>query len=150
MTILNTKLTLNDPTFTVSIQDSSEELIDQLEAHPLELVEIGATVAQHTADPFEDWDVQPCWEIPLTFTCGTARHTEALEIDNALEAAIIESITPNSTITCKAEKSPGLYGKTWVSVTIQIPSEMSLVATGGTFTLTNGVGAGNGEGVNIT
>lgn len=149
MTLLNTELTLDNPTFKVSIQNPAEELIDQLENNRLHLVSIGETVAQHAVDPFEDWDTLPSWEIPFTFTCGTASHTESLEISAPLEVAIIESITPDSTIICKAEKTPGLYGKTWVDVTIQIVGTMHLTATGDTFTLANGEGAGSGKGVSI-
>lgn len=149
MTLLNTELTLNNPTLKVSIQNPTEELIDQLENNPLKLANIGETVAQHAVDPFEDWDVQPSWEIPLTFTCGTASHTEPIEISAPLEVAIIESITPDSTIVCNAEKSPGLYGKTWVDVTIQVIGTVHLTAVGDTFTLANGEGAGNGKGVSI-
>lgn len=75
MTLLNTELTLNNPTFKVSIQNPTEELIDQLENSPLQLASIGETVAQHAVDPFEDWDTLPSWEIPLTFTSGTASQT---------------------------------------------------------------------------
>ena len=149
MTLLNTELTLNNPTLKVSIQNPTEELIDQLENNPLKLANIGETVAQHAVDPFEDWDVQPSWEIPLTFTCGTASHTEPIEISAPLEVAIIESITPDSTIVCNAEKSPGLYGKTWVDVTIQVIGTVHLTAVGDTFTLANGEDAGNGKGVSI-
>lgn len=149
MTLLNTELTLNNPTFKVSIQNPTEELIDQLENSPLQLASIGETVAQHTVDPFEDWDTLPSWEIPFTFTSGTASHTESLEISAPLEVAIIESITPDSTITCKAEKSPGLYGKTWVDITIQVIGTVHLTAVADTFTLANGEGIGNSEGVSI-
>ena len=149
MTLLNTDLTLNNPTFEVSIQNPTEELIDQLENNPLKLTNIGETVAQHTVDPFEDWDVQPSWEIPLTFTCGTARHTAPLEISTPLEVASTESITPYSIIICDVEKTPGLYGKTWVDITIQIIGTVSLTAIGDTFTLANGEGAGNGKGMSI-
>ena len=149
MTLLNTDLTLNNPTFKVSVQNPTEELIDQLENHPLQLASIGETVAQHAVDPFEDWDTLPSWEIPLTFTSDTASHTESLEISAPLEVAIIESITPDSTITCKAEKSPGLYGKIWVDITIQVIGAVHLTAVGDTFTIANGEGAGNGKGVSI-
>lgn len=149
MTLFNTELTLNNPTLKVSIQNPTEELIDQLENNPLKLANIGETVAQHAVDPFEDWDVQPSWEIPLTFTCGTASHTEPLEISTPLEVAIIESITPDSTTICKAEKTPGLYGKTWVDVTVQVIGTVHLTAVGDTFTLANGEGIGNSEGVSI-
>lgn len=147
MTLLNTELTLNNPTFKVSIQNPTEELINQLENSPLQLASIGETVAQHTVDPFEDWDTMPSWEIPLTFTCGTASHTESLEISAPLEVAIIESITPDSTIICKAEKTPGLYGKTWVDITIQVIGAVHLAAVSDTFTLANGEGIGNSEGM---
>lgn len=150
MTLLNTELTLNNPTLKVSIQNPTEELIDQLENHPLQLASIGETIAQHTVDPFEDWDVQPSWEIPLTFTCGTASHTESLEISAPLEVAIIESITPDSTIICKAEKTPGLYSKTWVDVTIQVIGTVHLTAVADTFTLANGEDIGNGKGMSIS
>lgn len=149
MTLLNTELTLDNPTFKVSIQNPTEELIDQLENSPLQLASIGETVAQHTVDPFEDWDTTPSWEIPLTFTSGTASQTESIEISAPLEVAIIESITPDSTIICKAEKTPGLYSKTWVDITIQVIGTMRLTATGDTFTLTNGEGAGDGKGMSI-
>ena len=149
MTLFNTELTLNNPTFKVSVQNPTEELIDQLENNPLQLASIGETIAQHTVDPFEDWDTLPSWEIPLTFTSGTASHTESLEISAPLEVAIIESITPDSTIICKAEKTPGLYGKTWVDITTQIIGTVHLTATGDTFTLANGEGIGNSEGVSI-
>lgn len=149
MTLLNTELTLDNPTFKVSIQNPTEELIDQLENNPIQLVSIGETVAQHAVDPFEDWDTLPSWEIPFTFTCGAASHTESLEISAPLEVAIIESITPDSTIICKAEKTPGLYGKTWVDITIQVIGTMHLAASGDTFTLAKGEGIGNSEGVSI-
>lgn len=149
MTLLNTELVLNSPTFKVSIQNPTEEFIDQLENNPLQLASIGETIAQHAVDPFEDWDTLPSWEIPFTFTCGTASHTESLEISAPLEVAIIESITPDSTIICKAEKTPGLYGKTWVDITIQVIGTMHLAASGDTFTLANGEGIGNSEGVSI-
>lgn len=149
MTLFNTELTLNNPALNVSIQNPTEELIDQLENHPLQLASIRETVAQHAVDPFEDWDVQPSWEIPLTFTCGTASHTESLEISAPLEVAIIESITPDSIIVCNAEKTPGLYGKTWVDITIQVIGTVHLTAVGDTFTLANGEGTGNGKGVSI-
>ena len=149
MTLLNTELTLNNPTLKVSIQNPTEELIDQLENNPLKLANIGETVAQHAVDPFEDWDTLPSWEIPFTFTCGTASHTESLEISAPLEVAIIESITPDSIIICNAEKTPGLYGKTWVDITIQIIGTVSLTAIGDTFTLAIGEGIGNSEGVSI-
>jgi hypothetical protein len=150
MSLLNTELTLNNPTFKVSIQNPTEELIDQLENSPLQLASIGETVAQHTVDPFEDWDTLPSWEIPLTFISGTASHTESLEISAPLEVAIIESITPDSTIICKAEKTPGLYGKTWVDITIQIVGAVPLTAIGDTFTLANGEDVGNGKSVSIS
>lgn len=149
MTLLNTELTLNNPTLKVSIQNPTKELIDQLENNPLKLASIGETVAQHTVDPFEDWATLPSWEIPFTFTSGTASHTESLEISAPLEVAIIESITPDSTITCKAEKSSGLYGKTWVDITIQVIGTVHLTAVADTFTLANGEGIGNSEGVSI-
>lgn len=150
MTLLNTDLTLNNPTFKVSVQNPTEELIDQLENHPLQLASIGETVAQHTVDPFEDWYTLPSWEIPLTFTSGTASHTESLEISAPLEVAIIESITPDSTIICKAEKTPGLYSKTWVDVTIQVICTVHLTAVADTFTLANGEGIGNSEGMSMS
>lgn len=149
MTLLNTELTLDNPTFKVSIQNPAEELIDQLENNPLQLVSIGETVAQHAVDPFEDWYTLPSWEIPFTFTCGTASHTESLEISAPLEVAIIESITPDSTIICKTEKTPGLYSKIWVDITLQVIGTMHLAASGDTFTLANGEGIGNSEGVSI-
>lgn len=149
MTLFNTELTLNNPTFKVSIQNPTEELIDQLENNPLQLASIGETVAQHAVDPFEDWDTQPSWEIPFTFTCGTASNTESFEISAPLEVAIIESITPDSTIICNAEKTPGLYSKTWVDVTIQVIGTMHLTAVADTFTLANGEGIGNSEGMSI-
>ena len=141
MTLLNTELTLNNPTFKVSIQNPTEELINQLENNPLKLANIGETVAR---------DTLPSWEIPFTFTSGTASHTESLEISAPLEVAIIESITPDSTIICNAEKTPGLYGKTWVDITIQIVGAVPLTAIGDTFTLANGEGIGNGEGMSIS
>lgn len=150
MTLFNTELTLNNPTFKVSIQNPTEELIDQLENNPLQLASIGETVAQHAVDPFEDWDTLPSWEIPFTFTSGTASHTESLEISAPLEVAIIESITPDSTITCKAEKSPGLYGKIWVDITIQVIGAVHLTAVADTFTLANGEDIGNSEGMSIS
>ena len=150
MTLFNTELTLNNPTFKVSVQNPTKELINQLENHPLQLASIGETVAQHTVDPFEDWDTLPSWEIPFTFTSGTASHTESIEISAPLEVAIIESLTPDSTITCKAEKSPGLYGKTWVDITIQVIGTVHLTAVADTFTLANGEGIGNGKGVSIS
>lgn len=150
MTLLNTELTLNNPTLKVSIQNPTEELIDQLGNNPLKLANIGKTVAQHAVDPFEDWDVQPSWEIPLTFTCGTASHTESFEISAPLEVAIIESIAPGDTIICKAEKTPGLYSKTWVNVTIQVIGTVHLTAVADTFTLANGEGIGNSEGMSIS
>lgn len=150
MTLFNTELTLNNPTFKVSVQNPTKELINQLENHPLQLASIGETVAQHTVDPFEDWDTLPSWEIPFTFTSGTASHTESIEISAPLEVAIIESLTPDSTITCKAEKSPGLYGKTWVDITIQVIGTVHLTAVADTFTLANGEGIGNSEGMSIS
>lgn len=150
MTLLNTELTLNNPTLKVSIQNPTEELIDQLENNPLKLANIGETVAQHAVDPFEDWDTLPSWEIPLTFTCGTASHTESFEISAPLEVAIIESIAPGGTIICKAEKTPGLYSKTWVDVTIQVIGTIHLTAVADTFTLANGEGIGNSEGMSIS
>lgn len=150
MTLLNTELTLNNPTLKVSIQNPTEELIDQLGNNPLKLANIGKTVAQHAVDPFEDWDVQPSWEIPLTFTCGTASHTESFEISAPLEVAIIESIAPGDTIICKAEKTPGLYSKNWVNVTIQVIGTVHLTAVADTFTLANGEGIGNSEGMSIS
>lgn len=149
MTLLNTELTLNNPTLKVSIHNPTEELIDQLGNNPLKLANIGKTVAQHAVDPFEDWDTLPSWEIPLTFTCGTANHTESFEISAPLEVAIIESIAPGGTIICKAEKTPGLYSKTWVDVTIQVIGTMHLMAVADTFTLANGEGIGNSEGMSI-
>lgn len=150
MTLLNTELTLNNPTLKVSIQNPTEELIDQLENNPLKLANIGETVVQHAVDPFEDWGVQPSWEIPLTFTCGTASHTESFEISAPLEVAIIESIAPGGTIICKAEKTSGLYSKTWVDVTIQVIGTVHLTSVADTFTLANGEGIGNSEGMSIS
>jgi len=149
MTTFNADITLDGTALPISIQNPTPELLDQLNHHPLQITSIGATYAITSPDTLDEWDTSPHWEIPVTFTCGNATHTETHETYSPLEVAVIESITPETPITLTAETSPGLYGKTWIDLTIRLIDTLQFTAIDDTFVLPNGEETGAGKGVNL-